>query len=206
MTHENHCTPGRKGLNFDEEDRKEIEKQTKELIDGADANYMDEGDVRKSVEAWYGVHKFLNATQCNCYTMPCPDLCASRRLNEKQFTYCLNHSLNNEEGIPSACEYDLGAVFSKILLQNIARRPSYMGNTFTSPIRNGVRAPLPKALFFNPDSVDQKMVDLKELEKCCAYPPLGTQTVAGLAGIPISKMKFANLHNRAGGLPFVRFC
>ena len=160
----NHCTPGRKGLNFDEEDRKEIEKQTKELIDGADANYMDEGDVRKSVEAWYGVHKFLNATQCNCYTMPCPDLCASRRLNEKQFTYCLNHSLNNEEGIPSACEYDLGAVFSKILLQNIARRPSYMGNTFTSPIRNGVRAPLPKALFFNPDSVDQKMVDLKELE------------------------------------------
>lgn len=160
----NHCTPGRKGLNFTEEDAAEIERQTRELIDGADENYMAEEMVKKSVEAHYGINKFLDAFQCNCFTAPCPDLCATRRLNEKQFTMCLNHSLNNEAGIPSACEYDLGAVISKIMLQAIGRRPSYMGNCFTSPIRNGVRAPLPKALFFSPDSVDQKMVDLRDLE------------------------------------------
>lgn len=161
---QNHCTPGRQGLNLTKEDRIEIEKQTSELVGGAAECDMPEEAVQKSVEAYYAVQKFLDATQCNCFTIPCPDLCATRRLNQKQFTYCLNHSLNNENGIPSACEYDIGAVFSKVLLQNIARRPSYMGNCFTSPIRNGVRAPLPKALFFNPDSVDEKMVDLKQLE------------------------------------------
>lgn len=100
----------------------------------------------------------------DCFTAPCPDLCATRRLNEKQFTMCLNHSLNNEQGVPSACEYDLGAVVSKLMLQAIGRRPSYMGNCFTSPIRNGVRAPLPKALFFTPDHVDEKTVELADAE------------------------------------------
>lgn len=157
---ENHCTPGRKGLNLTADDEKEIDKITDELIEGAEECQMTREMVKKSVEANYGIQKFLDAYECNAFTAPCPDLCATRRLNEKQFTMCLNHSLNNEQGIPSACEYDLGALVSKIMLQAIGRRPSYMGNCFTSPIRNGVRAPLPKALFFNPDSVDQKMVDL----------------------------------------------
>ena len=91
--------------------------------------------VKKSVEAHWGIQKFLDYFECNCFTAPCPDLCATRRLNEKQFTMCLNHSLNNEQGIPSACEYDLGALISKLMLQAIGRRPSYMGNCFTSPIR-----------------------------------------------------------------------
>lgn len=161
---QNHCTPGRMGLNFTEEDAKEIDRQTDELIEGAEECQMTREMVKKSVEGRYAINKFLSAYECNCFTAPCPDLCATRRLNEKQFTMCLNHSLNNEEGIPSACEYDLGALISKIMLQAIGRRPSYMGNCFTSPIRNGVRAPLPKALFFNPDTVDQKMVDLKDAE------------------------------------------
>ena len=110
------------------------------------------------------IRKFLDEFECNCFTAPCPDLCATRRLNQKQFTMCLNHSLNNEDGIPSACEYDLGALVSKLMLQAIGRRPSYMGNCFTSPIRNGVRAPLPKALFFTPDHVDQKMEELGDKE------------------------------------------
>ena len=50
------------------------------------------------------------------------------------------------------------------MLQAIGRRPSYMGNCFTSPIRNGVRAPLPKALFFTPEHVDQKTEELADKE------------------------------------------
>lgn len=161
---ENHCTPGRKGLNFDDEDAKEIDRITDDLVGGAGAVEMDKEMVKKSVEAYYSINKFLDAYECNAFTAPCPDLCATRRLNNKKVTFCLNHSLNNEKGVPSACEYDIGAVWSMELLQAIGRRPSYMGNCFTSPIRNGVRAPLPKALFFNPDSVDQKMVDLKQME------------------------------------------
>lgn len=160
----NHCTPGRKGLNLTEEDGKIIDQMTDELINGADECQMTREMVKKSVEANYGINKFLDYFECNCFTAPCPDLCATRRLNEKKFTMCLNHSLNNENGIPSACEYDLGALVSKLMLQAIGRRPSYMGNCFTSPIRNGVRAPLPKALFFTPDHVDAKTAELADAE------------------------------------------
>lgn len=160
----NHCTPGRMGLNLTAEDEKVIDKMTDELIDGAVEVEMTREMVKKSVEANYSINKFLDAYECNCFTAPCPDLCATRRLNQKQFTMCLNHSLNNENGIPSACEYDLGALVSKLILQSIGRRPSYMGNCFTSPIRNGVRQPLPKALFFTPEHVDQKMDELADAE------------------------------------------
>ena len=160
----NHCTPGRMGLNFDGEDAKGIDKLTDEIIDGADECQMTRDMVKKSVEAHWGIQKFLDYFECNCFTAPCPDLCATRRLNEKQFTMCLNHSLNHEQGIPAACEYDLGALISKLMLQAIGRRPSYMGNCFTSPIRNGVRAPLPKALFFTPEHVDEKTEELADAE------------------------------------------
>ena len=140
-----------------------IDKETDELIAGAEECEMTREMVKKSVEANYGIQKFLDAYECNCFTAPCPDLCATRRLNQKQFTMCLNHSLNNEQGIPSACEYDLGAVVSKLMLQAIGRRPSYMGNCFTSPVRHGVRAQLPKALFFTPEHVDQKMEELGDI-------------------------------------------
>ena len=43
----NHCTPGRKGLNFTEEDAKEIERQTRELIDNAQEVRMSEEAVKK---------------------------------------------------------------------------------------------------------------------------------------------------------------
>ena len=160
---ENYCTPGRKGLNLTAEDEKIIAKAPAERIGGAEECEMTREMVKKSVEANYGIQKFLDAYECNCFTAPCPDLCATRRLNQKQFTMCLNHSLNNEQGIPSACEYDLGAVVSKLMLQAIGRRPSYMGNCFTSPVRHGVRAQLPKALFFTPEHVDQKMEELGDI-------------------------------------------
>lgn len=161
---QNHCTPGRKGLNLTSEDEKIIDQMTDELIEGAEECQMTRDMVKKSVEANYAINKFLDAFECNAFTAPCPDLCATRRLNDMKFTMCLNHSLNNENGIPSACEYDLGALISKVMLQAIGRRPSYMGNCFTSPIRNGVRAPLPKALFFTPEHVDQKTEELADKE------------------------------------------
>ena len=97
----NHCTPGREGLNLTAEDEKGIDKLTDEIIDGADECQMTREMVKKSVEAHWGIQKFLDAYECNC---------------------------------------------------------------FTSPIRNGVRAPLPKALFFTPDHVDEKTVELADAE------------------------------------------
>ena len=89
---QNHCTPGRKGLNLTSEDEKVIDQMTDELIEGAEECQMTRDMVKKSVEANYAINKFLDAFECNAFTAPCPDLCATRRLNDMKFTMCLNHS------------------------------------------------------------------------------------------------------------------
>lgn len=161
----NHCTPGRKGLNFTEEDAKEIERQTRELIDNAQEVRMNEEAVKKSVEMRYAIHKFMEANDCNCYAAPCGDICSTRRMNEQQVTMCLNHALNNEEGIPSACEYDLAALISMVMLQSIGRRPSYMGNTYAIPRqKDGKHIPFPKMPFFDKEETARQLAKLENVD------------------------------------------
>ena len=125
----NPTLPGRKMDNINDEDAKEIEAIAKKLIAGADEVDIDEQFVFNSVKANYLAQKLMAKLDCNAFTAPCPDMCATRRLNEEQFTLCLNHSLNNECGICSACEYDISALVSMILLSNLSFSAPYMGNT-----------------------------------------------------------------------------
>ena len=144
----NHTTPGRAGLNPTKEDLEEIERLTDEFINNAQECDMERDKVRKSVKSYYIVKKFIGANDCNAFSMPCPDVCATRRLNEEQITPCLIHSLLNEDGISSACEYDIPALLSMIVLSNFANAPAYMGNTTPNPVdKAGVRRPLHKLLF-----------------------------------------------------------
>ena len=125
----NHTTPGRMGLNPTDEEMKEIEKITDELIAGADLVNMDKEDLMISVRMWYVVQKFLDKHDCNMFVAPCPQFCATRRANEEKVTFCLTHSLNNEIGIPSACEADAIAALSKQLLISASGCASFMGET-----------------------------------------------------------------------------
>lgn len=125
----NHTLPGRTMDNINAEDRKEIERITDELIAGAAECDMDREDVLRSVKGYYLIQKLLHKNECNAFTMPCPDTCSTCRINKEKLTFCLTHSLDNESGIPSCCEYDIAAVLSKSVLQTLANKPSYMGNT-----------------------------------------------------------------------------
>ena len=71
----------------------------------------------------------LDYYDCNAFCAPCPDLCATRRLNEERYTFCLTHSLLGEQGVMSGCEYDIPATLSMTILSNFAHAPAYMGNT-----------------------------------------------------------------------------
>ena len=143
----NQTIPGRKGLNPTDEDMKRIEEITDGLIGDAIACHMEREHVFNSVKAYYIVKKFLEHHQCNAFSMPCPDLCATRRLNEEKITFCLTHSLLNEEGIPSSCEYDIPALLSLIVLMNFSGCAPYMGNTIPSIERNGKRSNITPAFF-----------------------------------------------------------
>jgi L-fucose isomerase-like protein len=44
--------------------------------------------------------------------------------------------LNNANGIPSACEYDMPGLMSMVLLSNMAKSAAYMGNTIPNPLES----------------------------------------------------------------------
>lgn len=138
----NHCTPGRKGLNITEEDMVEVRKIAQELVDNAKEVRMDEEKIVDTVRAYYTVQKFMEKYDCNAFTVPCPDLCSSRRLNEEQFTFCLTHSLNNENGIPSACDLDFNSLLTIAALENISGKAAYMGNTNVVSFEDGSMPPI----------------------------------------------------------------
>ena len=125
----NHTLPGRHGENLTEEEEREVRAMAQELIDGAEVCDLDPQYVFNSVKMAYVARKLMAKLDCNAFTAPCPDMCATRRLNENQVTLCLAHSLNNEEGICSACEYDISALVSMILLSSLSFSAPYMGNT-----------------------------------------------------------------------------
>ncbi len=150
----NPTTPGRVQQNITEEDIKEIGKITDELIAKADNCYVDRDMLLKSVKAYYLVQKLLKYWDCTAFTAPCPDMCSTRRLNQEQCTLCLAHSLNEENGIPSACEYDMNALLSKLILQNLAGKSTYMGNTCLLPIENG-KITIPDFAYVSQEEVDK---------------------------------------------------
>ncbi len=129
----NPTTPGRRGLNPTPEEVEEMNRVTDELMEGAEECDMTRDDVFSSVRAYMTNKKFCEYYGCNAFTAPCPDLCATRRLNEERYTFCLTHSLLGEQGIPSACEYDISAVLSMLVLSSFMHKPAYMGNTTYDP-------------------------------------------------------------------------
>lgn len=137
----NYTRPGFASYNINADDMVEIEHLTDELIGEAAECAMSREHILGSARAYYAVKKLLDAYDCNAFTMPCPDVCATRRLNEEKVTFCLTHSLNNELGIPSACDYDIGALLSMQVLMNFSGGAAYMGNTASIPYRDGIAQP-----------------------------------------------------------------
>ena len=126
---ENYTLPGRAALNPTDDDVQEIEALADDLMGNAVECDMSREEVLNSGRFYITVKKMLDYYGCNAFAVPCPDACATRRLNEEHMTFCLTHSLLGENGIPSACEYDIPACLSIAILSTLADKPAYMGNT-----------------------------------------------------------------------------
>lgn len=157
----NPSTPGRYEPNITDEDEVEVNKMTDQFIDGALECHMKREEVYPSMKVHYLVNKLLSHLDCNAFAAPCRDSCATRRMNEERFTFCLNHALNNERGISSACEYDISSLLSMIILSNMSNSSAYMGNTIPNPIKNGA---LQNNVLFNVDSVRPSLEELTKIE------------------------------------------
>lgn len=125
----NPTLPGRHVYNLTDEDVAEAEAWADELIGGAVETTMERNYVVNSVKATILVQKLCEHFGCNAFTAVCPDGCATRRMNAEQFTFCFSHSLLNEQGIPSGCEFDLLATLSIATLAALTGKAPYQGNT-----------------------------------------------------------------------------
>lgn len=147
----NYTTPGRQQENINEEDMKIVNALADELIAGADPCVMDKENMIPSLKMYQLLQKLLVVNECNAFTAPCPDTCSTCRINKERFTFCISHSLNNEQGIPSACEADVSAVAAKATLQAISDKPSYMGNTAVITLPDGTLTDEGFVLHFSKD-------------------------------------------------------
>lgn len=109
----NRSTPGRPTPNLTPEELAEAERMADELMGSCVECDIERQHVVRSCVAYLSVKKNMELRDCNAFSAPCPDICATRRLNEMKFTFCLTHSLNAEQQVPSACEYDLNAVLAQ---------------------------------------------------------------------------------------------
>lgn len=125
----NHTLPGRHVYNLTDQDMDEVHVWTEELSAEAKENDVKKEYIENSVKAAVLIQKLCEHFGCNAFTAVCPDGCATRRMNQEQFTFCFSHSLLNEMGIPSGCEYDLLGTLSIAALANLTGKAPYMGNT-----------------------------------------------------------------------------
>ncbi len=138
----NYTLPGRVVMNINDEDMAEINARADELIAGAEEVGLDRQYIVNSLRANKAIRKIMDHCGCNAFAAPCPEMCATRRLNKEQFTLCLNHSLNNEFGIPSACEYDVPGLMAMIILSNLSFSAPYLGNCVSVTLKADGKTPL----------------------------------------------------------------
>jgi len=106
------------------------EKIADEIIAGAEKNTMTKTNIQKSAEFYIVIRDTLEKYECNAFTMPCFEVCATKVFDkELKATPCLAHILLKEEGIPSACESDINCLVAMTILMNLSRKAPHMGNT-----------------------------------------------------------------------------
>ena len=113
-----------------DEKAQEAEQLTRELIDGAEQCEMSFEDLLPSVRFYVAVREMLAKYECNAFTIPCFEICATRVMEQERITFCLAHTLLKDEGIPAACEGDVNVLLSIAVLMYLSGKSPHMGNTF----------------------------------------------------------------------------
>ena len=120
--------PTRRPMQFTAADLAQWEDMADRLIAGAGSCNVSKPEVVNGLRFYATVKKFLDHYECNAFSAPCSEMCATTRLNQEHMTPCFAHSLLNAEGISSACEYDIPGLLAQIMLSGAARAGAYMGN------------------------------------------------------------------------------
>ena len=136
----------------------EAQKITDGLISNAEEVHMQRDALVKSARFYLAVKDLLDQYECNAFTLPCFEICATKVLNDEQYTFCLAHSLLKEEGIPSACEADINVLMAINVMINLTRKAPHMGNTHPLAHEEKTDQSIPSGLSLIPEVVGRKNI------------------------------------------------
>ena len=113
---------------FTEEENEEAKALAHKLVSEANAVHMPAENIINDCKFYLAVNKVLKQFDCNSFTIPCFEMCATQELNKRHLTFCLTHSLLKDEGIPSSCAGDVGAAIALDIMMNLTFKSPHMGN------------------------------------------------------------------------------
>lgn len=106
----------------------EIQDEAQKLMDGAQKVDIAKGDLCQDLRYFHAVRAMMEDFDCNAFTTPCKELCASRLPFKNHCVPCMTHSLNKDDRIPSACEEDIACLMAMIMMMYLTRQSVFMGN------------------------------------------------------------------------------
>jgi hypothetical protein len=111
--------------------QKKASNITDRLIEKAHKNHMTKENIIPSVYFYLTAEKLIEDYKCNSFTVHCLEICPDRRIASMiKATPCLTHCLLREMGMPAACEADLTALLSVIMMMYVSQKDIYFGNIF----------------------------------------------------------------------------
>ena len=110
-----------------------IRREAEELIRNASRSDTTQEYLCNDLRYFHAVRKMMEFYECNAFTTPCKELCASRFPQKNKFVPCMAQSLNKDDRIPSACEEDINALLAMMVMMYLTRQSVFMGNPVLIP-------------------------------------------------------------------------
>ena len=84
--------------------------------------------LQQSAAAYLAMDQILSRKGAQAIAINCLEITQSQKFSEQIINPCLAMTRLRDMGIPSACEMDVAALLTMILLGNLSNKPSFLGN------------------------------------------------------------------------------
>ena len=84
--------------------------------------------LQQSAAAYLAMDQILSRKGGQAMAINCLEITQSRKFSEQIINPCMAMTHLRDNGIPSACEMDVAALLTMILLGNLSNKPSFLGN------------------------------------------------------------------------------
>ena len=107
---------------------REVDELTFKLFSNAQKTDISKDDLKQDIIFYQAVKNIMEEFECNAFTIPCKDLCASRFPEKTRSVPCITHSLLKDERFPTACEEDISVWLAVTVLMYLSKKSVFMGN------------------------------------------------------------------------------